>query len=196
MNPPHVIAVRRGSRSGFTLVECLVYIAVLFLVTCLAFSVFFSLLTHHRNIVRCTEDIARAMNAGERWRADVRAAVAPPVLETSPLEQSLRLPQTNGSIVYLFSGGEVWRIVNDKTPDKPLLDKVRVSRMDADPRARVTAWRWDLELVVIRKKAKIIPLFAFLAAEPHFPTHHTGAIPSADKAPAGDLPGGSAPLEP
>lgn len=162
--------------SAFSLVECLIYIAVLMVVTGIAFSVFFSLLTHHRNIARCSEDILHAMKAGERWRADVRLAAETPILESNATEQAMHIRQMNGTITYLFSEGSLWRIQKEKKTEELLLEKVKSSLISADTRTYVHAWRWDLELVITRKKAKITPLFSFLAVEPATATNQSATL--------------------
>ncbi len=176
-------AISVSKTSAFSLVECLVYIAVLMIVTGIAFSVFFSLLTHHRNITRCSEDILRALKAGERWRADVRAATEPPTLETSPTEQALHIHQARHTITYLYSSGELWRVEDEHARGLPLLNNVKTSSMVADSRTHVQAWRWDLRLVATRKKAKFIPWFSFLVVQPPTRTNGTPALASLENPP-------------
>ena len=150
---------------GLSLIECLIYIAVLTVVTGIAFSVFFSVLSHHRSVVRCSDDIVGTVKAGERWRADIRAAIEVPRLEASATEQALHIRQAGGTITYLFLSGRIWRIIDGKTPELPLLEKVKSSVMLADTRATTHAWRWDLQIASARKKSKITPSFSFIAAE-------------------------------
>jgi len=67
--------LRRSNRSsGMLFLECLVYIGVFFVLTGLAFEAFYAGWDHHRNLDRNVTDIVRTLRAGERWRADVRAA--------------------------------------------------------------------------------------------------------------------------
>ncbi len=63
-----------------SLLECLVYVAVLFVIFAVAGPAHVRVLDHTRQMRRVAADIARALDAGERWRADVRAATAPPRL--------------------------------------------------------------------------------------------------------------------
>jgi type II secretory pathway component PulJ len=151
---------------GFTLIECLVYISVLFVVVGLTFATFYSLLSHHRDIARCSEDILRALKASEIWREDIRAATRPPILENDQHEQALHIRKHGDSVTYLFSNGQVWRIVNDQPPQDALLTHIKFSTMRMDARTYVQVWRWDLELVAARKKAQLKPLFTFTAVIP------------------------------
>lgn len=150
---------------GISLVECLIYIAILTVVTGIAFSVFFSVLSHHRSVVRCSDDIVGAVKAGECWRADIRAAIEVPRSESTSTEQALQIRHAGGTITYLFSNARIWRIVDGKSPELPLLEKVKSSVMQADTRTVTHAWRWDLQIAPARKQSKTTPSFAFLAAE-------------------------------
>jgi len=62
------------------------------------------------------------------------------------------------------------KTVSRKVANKPwvqLLGNVKLSWMQADPRARVTAWRWELELRPrlkgYDKPGRVRPLFTFVA---------------------------------
>jgi hypothetical protein len=132
-------------------------------VTGLAFAAYFRCLDHWRALKRNADDIVRALKAGERWRADIRAATAMPKLEEIESEQALHIPHGSGEIVYLFTQDEVWRLTNAPATGQPLLSQVRSSRMGPDARQQVTAWRWELELKTRKKDAKLQPLFTFEA---------------------------------
>jgi Tfp pilus assembly protein PilE len=66
------------SERGYSLIECLVYIAVLAVVLNLSFVAYYRYEQHTRSLRRNADDITRALRAGERWREDVRTAIAPP----------------------------------------------------------------------------------------------------------------------
>src|SRR6266851_4310227 len=95
----------RHSTSGFSILECLVYIAVLGVVLSLAYTTFYRLSKYSRDLRRNTDDIARTLHAGERWRADVRAAVGPLKVVEDGTENGLEIPQRSGAVVYSFSKG-------------------------------------------------------------------------------------------
>ena len=73
MKPPQNISRARGA-SGVLLIECLVYVFVFAILLGGATTVFYFCWDHSRAVIFTTDDIASALRAGERWRADVRAA--------------------------------------------------------------------------------------------------------------------------
>ncbi len=56
-----------------------------------------------------TNDITTALHAGERWRADVRAATGNISITTTPTGELVRIPETKKEIIYRFEAGEVRR---------------------------------------------------------------------------------------
>jgi hypothetical protein len=159
----HSSFVIRHSESGIMLVECLVYIAVFFVVLSLAFGAMHRAWLAHKALRRNANDITAALLVGEQWRADVRRAVAPLETRAEPDGTVTIIRCAEGTVTYRFGGGELIR----ETTSPPLrtthLRNVNSSQMTADPRQNVTAWRWELELKVARKNAKTRPLFSFTA---------------------------------
>ena len=153
---------RRSSRA-FMLIDCMVYIALLLVLLALAFMTFYKTFDASKALNRNAADIARALNAGERWRADVRAATTPPRLEQAGGETILHLPRANGEILYAFREGAVLRrnATGPRTDWETFLSEVKSSRMLADPRQRVTAWRWELELAPASEARRVNPQFTF-----------------------------------
>ena len=149
---------------GFTIIECLVYSGVYVLLLGLAFFVFYRSFENLRNINRTSDDIARAIHAGEVWRRDVRTATSP--IRFNAAEQLLRIRRGDREISYRFEDGQVLRRSNSDAPWAVLLAKVHHSEMQSDRRAHVTAWRWDLELQTKQKTVRVKPLFTFVAAPP------------------------------
>lgn len=150
-------------RRGTSLIECLVYIGVLFVVLAVAGAAYARVLDHTRQVRRVAADIARALDAGERWRADVRAATAPPRLETQGPIQALHLPGPDAEVVYLFDGSNVVRRAGAGATGQTFLPRVKASRFVPDPRRHVTAWRWEVELQPGPRPGRTPPLFTFLA---------------------------------
>ena len=148
---------RHGHERGFMLLECLVYIAVLAAVLGVAFAAFHRCLKSSGDLRRNADDIVRVLHVGERWRDDVRAATAPPRLE----QQALRIPQRSGEIVYRVRDGSVWREAG--TGKRRLLAGIKNCRFEADQRASVNSWRWELELTSPQKAVRVRPLFTFQA---------------------------------
>jgi hypothetical protein len=149
---------------GVTLIECLVYISVLFVILAVAGVVYAQVLDHTRQLRRVSGDITRALDAGERWRADVRTATAAPRLVQEGVLEALHLPQRDAEVVYLFDGSNVVRRVGDDGVWQPFLPRVKAARFVADPRQHVTAWRWEVELLPGPRPARMPPLFSFTAA--------------------------------
>jgi len=145
------------SERGYTLIECLVYIAALIVVLNLAFDAWFHYDRHTNSMRRNANDIVRTLLAGEQWRADVRTATAPP----HAIPNGIAIPHRNGEITYTFVDGDVWRQVG-KAHDIAL-KHVQTSTMSDDSRPNVHAWRWELELATPQKAVRVRPLFSFTA---------------------------------
>ncbi len=133
----------RTPSRGFTLVEVLTYSAILLIVSAVAMKAFFATLDHARDVRRVADDITRALDAGERWRADVRLATGPPRLVEEDGVAALHLPHADG-----------WQ---------PALKAVKHTRFVADQRAHVSGWRWEVELQTRLPHPRIRPQFAFQA---------------------------------
>ena len=79
---PRIIQVDpRGARAwqarGFSLLECVIYIALFAVVVGLGIASFFHCRDSAESLRRTADDIVVTLKAGERWREDVRRAVAP-----------------------------------------------------------------------------------------------------------------------
>lgn len=144
-------------RGGFMLIECLVYIVILFVVLDLAYGAYYRCQLNSANLRRNAEDIIITVRAGERWRADIRSAKAPLKLEGNRLV----VPQAAGEVVYEFVDNTMWR--QDGKASIPVLWGLRASTMQADTRTQVTSWRWEVELTAGKKTPRVRPLFTFTA---------------------------------
>ena len=115
---------------------------------------------------RNVDDITSALHAGERWRADVRAATTGIRLENTDAGQLLDLDGPDRVVTYLFATNAVSRRIG-AGPWTRVLPSVKSSVMSADRREYVTAWRWELEIqprtIGAVKPGRIRPLFTFLA---------------------------------
>jgi hypothetical protein len=159
----------RQARLGFTLVEVLAYMALLFVIIGLGYAAVYNCMDHSLVLRGNAEDITRALDAGERWRSDVRAADLAIRVETSETNQVLYLRGKQGEVDYSFKSGEVRRRVGSG-PWTLILANAKASTMQAEHRQYVTVWRWELELLP-RSKAKVVPgrilpLFTFQAVPP------------------------------
>ena len=164
MKPPQNISRARGA-SGVLLIECLVYVFVFAILLGGATAVFYFCWDHSRAVIFTTDDIASALRAGERWRADVRAATGKITVETNATGEVARIPEGARTVFYRFESGEVRRQISTSDYQELLLAKVKTSQMAMDARGTVSAWRWEVELVPRRKEANLPLLFTFEAAQ-------------------------------
>jgi Tfp pilus assembly protein PilE len=144
--------------AGMLLLECLVYMALLVVVLNLAFAAYNRCAENSKRLNQNVDDVVRALQAGERWRDDIRAAMA---IDSS--EDSLRLVQSNATVDYRFDGHAVWRRANAGAPMARFLPAVKSSRMEQDARREVTAWRWKVELLTHGAPERCRPFFTFEA---------------------------------
>lgn len=155
--------IPHSTAGGFMLIECLVYIGVLLVLLGIGYAAMYRCMENSVALRRSTEDIARALNAGERWRADVRAANGTIGWEETADGRMLRMPGERGEVVYQFTTNGVLRRVGPGSWSC-ILTSVKSSTMHPDARDNVTAWRWELELQPRSKKpVRVRPLFTFLA---------------------------------
>lgn len=167
MRLPSNISTARAA--GVSLIECLVYIAVFGILLGIGTGTFFFCWDHTRAVLYVTNDIESALRAGECWRADVRAATGKITVETTAASEVVTIPEGAKNIFYRFAGGELRRQVASENISQLLLPKVKTSAMQAEPRGKVAAWRWDLELTERRKETRLPLLFTFEAVAKNMP---------------------------
>lgn len=151
------------------MVECLVYIAVFGILLGVGTAAFCFCWDHTRAVIYATDDIESALRAGELWRSDVRAATGIISADTTTAGEVLTIPQGEKRIIYRFASGELRRQVASENFSQRLLAKVRNSTMLADPRGKVAAWRWEVELTERRKETRLPLLFTFEAVAKRAP---------------------------
>jgi hypothetical protein len=156
---------RVRSQGGVLLVECLVYLTVFAILLGIGMAAFYFCWDHSKAMIYATDDIASALRAGERWRADVRSANGKISVETTTNGEVLRIPEMEKEIIYRFGTGEVRRQIASEKFSRLLLSKVKASQMKMDARGEVTAWRWELELAPRRRETHLPLLFTFEAAQ-------------------------------
>jgi hypothetical protein len=152
-------------QAGVLLIECLVYIAVFAIFLGGGTAAFYFCWDHSKALLYATNDITAALHAGERWRADVRAATGNISITTTPTGELVRIPETKKEIIYRFEAGEVRRDIPALHLSQLLLPKAKSSQMTAEARDSVSAWRWELELSERRKETHLPLLFTFEAAQ-------------------------------
>jgi type II secretory pathway pseudopilin PulG len=156
---------------AFTLIEVLVYMSMLMVIIALGYTAMYRSMDASSGLRRNASDITHALNAGERWREDVRAATRPLRIERiSDDEALLHIPQATAEVTYRFASNSVTRRVGG-AEWTPALEHVDHSTFIADPRQTVTAWKWEVELEPYRKSlTRLHPLFTFLAVPTETPT--------------------------
>ena len=161
------------TQRGYLLIEALVYIAVVMALLGVAYAALYRCIDRSFALRRNADDITSALHAGERWRADVRAATSGVRVENTDDGQLLRLDGPHGTVTYLFATNAVSRRVGEG-PWTRVLPSVKSSSMTADKRENVAAWRWELEIqprtVGAVKPSRIRPLFTFLAVPERRPS--------------------------
>ena len=153
-------APSQGRRRGLLLMEAVVYLGVVTVIMSLGMTLLYRGQANHRQLQRNADDIARTLEAGERWRADVRAAVCPPWLEA----EMLRIPQAGGEVVYLCEDGIWWRI--EEGPPAvwvPVLPGVKRAQILPEQTAGIPSFRCEIELAADQKAAQMTPRFSFQA---------------------------------
>lgn len=158
------ISRSRGS-TGITLIECVVYIAVFMILSGIAMGSFYLCWDHSKSLIGTTDDISRALRAGELWRADVRTASGAINIEKTASGETVKIPEGEKEILYSFAAGQVRRQIASSTSSELLLSKVKSSEMKSNERGGVAAWQWELELLQRPKGPRLSLLFTFEAAQ-------------------------------
>ena len=80
--------------------------------------------------------------------------------------QGCIIPTAGGQVVWLLSSNVVRRSAAAEQPEFVMVPRAKDCRFAADERGKVTAWRWDVELLPAQKQARVKPLFTFTAVPP------------------------------
>jgi len=157
--------------AAFTLVECLVYMSMLLVLLGVGYTAMYKSMDASSGLRRNASDITHALDAGERWREDVRAATQSPRVErVSDDKTLLHIPQPNGEVTYQFATNTILRRAGSGEWSLAL-EHVNTSAFISDARKNVTAWKWEVELQPYRKSlTRLHPLFTFLAVPANAPT--------------------------
>jgi hypothetical protein len=151
--------------AGIMLVECVTYIAIFAILMGVGMAAFYLVWDQSKAMIYATDDIGAALRAGERWRADVRNATGKILVEQSATNEVVRIPGLEKEVVYRFESGEVRREIPSRQVSEVVLPRVNGSQMTEERRDGVTAWRWELDLLVRRPETHLPLLFTFLAAQ-------------------------------
>lgn len=156
----------KSNPDGFMLLDCIIYITLFFLILGMAFAAFYKTMEHSKRLNRSTRDVARILEAGERWRDDIRQATSPPRIITPDTEPTLIIPQKNGEVAYTFRGGALLRRADTQARWLEFLPDAASSLMQKDARKRLDSWRWEIELKAPREKVYTRPVFTFQSVAP------------------------------
>jgi hypothetical protein len=140
----HISKARRSA--GILLTECLVYLAVFAILLGIGTAAFYFCWDHTRAVISTTNEIETALRAGERWRADVRAATGKITALVTAGGATATIPIGKKKIIYRLTAGELRREIPSQNLSWLMLAKVKSSEMKTELREGVTAWRWELEL--------------------------------------------------
>jgi hypothetical protein len=150
--------------AGYLLIECLVYIVVFAVITGLGLATFYLCWDNSKALRYTTDDIAAALRAGERWRADIRGATGKITVEQTAAGELLLIPCGTNEILYRFTAGEIHRQSTPSGFAESTLTAVETSQMVMDERGPVSAWRWELDLRPHRQVTHLPLQFTFEAA--------------------------------
>ncbi len=159
------ISNQRRAVAGVSLIDCLVYFALFSVLTTLAYSAYWRFELQSRRLQQNAEDVVQAIQAGERWRDDVRRATAPVRFEKNENVETLHIPQKSGEVTYIFEQRAVKRCSPHGQP-VGILANVKSTDTQFNRRGAVNVWRWEFELNSREKIPKIRPLFSFQAVTP------------------------------
>ncbi len=157
--------LRAKDRKGFTLIEFITFIAVFLILSSVAMGAFYLCWNHAQALMYAANDTTAALQAGERWRADVRHATGTITVETTASGETMKIPEGETEVIYRFDSGQVQRQLGSASFNLFRLTKVISSEMKTEVRGGVTAWRWELELAQRRKETYLPLLFTFEAVQ-------------------------------
>ncbi len=154
---------------GVTLIECLVYCSVLMILAATGIVLLGKMMGFHRDLERNANDITRSLNAGERWRADVRQATGPIRSFVEGESVLFEIPQETDSVLYQFDQHHLWRHTSSESPSWLALKDVSGCQFVLDSRSHTEAWRLEVHLKTKLKTVRVEPKFSFLAVPPPQP---------------------------
>jgi hypothetical protein len=151
----------RSNHGAYALIEALVYFSVVVVLLAVAYVALDRCITNSLALRRAADDIANALRAGERWRADMRVSTQTR-WEGIEGARVLRLSTQGGEIQYRWEAGALSRKVGSG-PWSIILNRVKTISISPEAREHVAAWRCEMELEPRRKSARVQPLFTFYA---------------------------------
>jgi hypothetical protein len=140
------------------MLELLVFLALMVVVLNLAYAAYWRCADNAKRLQQNADDILAAVQAGERWRDDIRLAQ-----DAATNQDGVKIIQSGDTIEYRFDQQAVWRHSAQTGQTIRLLSKVKTSAMRPEARRQVRAWRWEVELQARKAPPYLRPLFTFEA---------------------------------
>ncbi|HEV7927874.1 MAG TPA: hypothetical protein VGR14_21170 [Verrucomicrobiae bacterium] len=145
-------------RAGYLLLEMLVFMALMVVILGLAYSAYFRCADNSKRLQSNAADILATVQAGERWRDDIRLA-----REVALDADGVKMIQPADTVEYRFAEEAIWRHSGQTGRTICLLPKVKTSAMQREARRQVSAWRWEVELQSRKAPPYLRPRFTFEA---------------------------------
>ena len=156
----------RRFRAGTTLIECMIYIVVVTILLGMGISLLSKMVGFHRDLERNAADITRCLNAGERWRADLRRATGPIRIFRDGPDDMMEIPIGDDYILYRYDQDDLWRHTTDTRVAILALKGLARCEFIHESRPHTEAWRWEIELHTVKRVVNVQPRFTFLAVPP------------------------------
>lgn len=154
----------RRSALGYSLVEALVYIAVLATILGVGFAAVNRIWSISAQIRRESDDLRAVLATGERWRDDIRQSQGAIRSEREGEYQVLIVSRgATNEVQWAFDGSRVLRREGADAPWSPMLSRVRHAEARAELRHDIPTWRWDVEFEPVSRKARFQRAFSFVA---------------------------------
>jgi hypothetical protein len=136
----------------------MVYLSLLTVIFGLAYAAYWRCLDNSKRLQLNAAEILQAVEAGERWRDDVRLSQS-----ASVQGDLLTLVQPGDTVEYRFDNQSILRHSARSNQTVCLLRNVKFSGISPDLRREVHAWKWELEMQSAKKPPFLRPLFTFEA---------------------------------
>ncbi len=149
---------RHLDTSGYLLLEVLVFMAMIVVVLNVAYAAYWRCADNSKRLQENAADILAAVQAGERWRDDIRLA-----RDAAMNPDGVKIIQAGDTVEYRLDHQAVWRHSVQTGRTIRLLAKVKTSAMRPEARRQVSAWRWEVELQSRKAPPYLRPLFTFEA---------------------------------
>ncbi|MBG89741.1 MAG: hypothetical protein CMO80_22970 [Verrucomicrobiales bacterium] len=157
----------KSGLSGIMLMQCLVYIPIMALIVYVAVDASVTLKDGTHSLQRGTMRLTQSMSAGERWREDIRSMTGKPTLKHEYEREVHTIPGVTNSVQWSLFEGKLWRRADESRAWAKMVDRVKSISIREDKREHVTAWVLDFELKPGHARAKLTPVYTFIAVPGH-----------------------------